>query len=51
MMSLAAGSATAMFSSQKTTRQRTKGQKFCRSAIHGKRLTIESTSRRLREIE
>ena len=49
MMSLSADSATAMFSSEKRTGLRMKGQKLGRPAIHGKRLTVESSSRRLRD--
>ena len=48
-MSLSADSATAMFSSEKITGLRMKGQKLRRSAIHGKRLTVESGSRRPRD--
>jgi hypothetical protein len=49
MMSLSADSATAMFSSEKITGLRIKGQKLGRPAIHGKRLTVESSSRQLRD--
>jgi len=49
MMSLSADSATAMFSSEKITGLRMKGQKLRRPAINGKRLTVESSSRRPRD--
>jgi hypothetical protein len=49
MMCLSADAATAMFSSENITGLRMKGQKLRRPAIHGGRLTVESSSRRLRD--